>query len=152
MKDLQTRIEKMLEGEKKRREVALRFVEELEEILMPITELLWGHEAEYDKKNDPEYTCVSIWRVNKNGQKITTDLYFRFEGWQGIDDAEEAGFYLLPDYRCDITVWGDKLENIKGKDFWYCIQLLIEWIPQLSELIDKENESRDRLTGLITHK
>lgn len=151
MKDLQTRIEKMLEGEKKRREVALRFVEELKETVLPVAEVLWGKGTERNKKEDAEYTAVWLPKKKKN---ITyyTNVYFRFESWQGIDDAEEIGFYFKGKYDYGMKVWGTPLEDIKGKDFWYCIQLLIEWIPQLSELIDKKNESRDKLTSLITHK
>jgi len=146
MKDLQTRIEKMLEGEKKRREVALKFVEEFKETILPVAETLWEQGTEEGKKQDAEYTAV--W-ITKKDKKYFTNVYFRFEGWQGVDDAEETGFYFKGEYDHGIKVWGTKLEDIKGKDFWYCIQLLIEWIPQLNELIDKKDKSRDSLLSLL---
>jgi hypothetical protein len=149
MKDLKLRVERMLEGEKKRREVALKFVEELKEIILPVAETLWGQGTEEDKKQDTEYTAIWITK-KKEDKRFSTNLYFRFRDWQGIDNAEEIGFYFKGEYDYGIKVWGEKLEDIKGKDFWYCIQLLIEWIPELCKLIDKKNESRDKLIGMLT--
>ena len=148
MKNLQERIEKMLEGEKKRREVALRFIEELKETVLPVAEILWGEGTEEGKKQDSEYTAIWLPKKKENAS-YSTNVYFRFENWQGTDDTERPGFYYKGQYDYGMKVWGTPLEDIKGKDFWYCIHLLIEWIPQLIELIDKKNESRDRLIGML---
>jgi hypothetical protein len=151
MKELQERIEKMLEGEKKRRGVALRFVEGFEEILEPIACEIWNTGTKEDKEIEPNNTALWVWRM-KDQKKRLTDLYYRYERWYGKYDEESPGFYLVGKYNEAaqvIPIWGEALENIKGKDFWYCIQLLIEWIPELTKLIDKKDNSRNELVKLL---
>jgi len=47
MENLRIKVQQMLEGEKKRREVALKFIEQVQEILEPAAPDIWGH-------NDPD--------------------------------------------------------------------------------------------------
>ena len=148
MKNLQERIEKMLEGEKKRREVALKFIAKFEEVLQPMACEIWSIGTEEDKKMGPNNTTVWVWRI-KDGKRKLTNLYYRYERWYGQDQEEASGFYLIGEYSPEMPVWGEPLENIKGKDFWYCIQLLIEWIPELTKLINKKNDSRNKLVELL---
>ncbi len=151
MKELQKRIERMLEGEKKRREVALKFVEKFEETLKPVACEMWSTGTERDKKMEPNNTAVWVWRIKEEKRKLT-NLYYRYEIWNTETEDESSGFYFTDEYNeigSSIPVWGEPLENIKGKDFWYCIQLLIEWIPELTKLIDKKNDSRDKLVKLL---
>ena len=147
MKELQKRIERMLEGEKKRREVALKFVEKFEKTLEPIACEMWNPGTENDRKV-VEYTAKWVWRLKDEKRKYT-DLYYRYEHWYGNNDDESIGFYFVGENREAIPIWGEPLENIKGKDFWYCIQLLIEWIPELTKLVDKKNDSRNKLVTLL---
>lgn len=148
MKELQKRIERMLEGEKKRREVALKFVEKFEKTLEPIACEMWNPGTENDIKADANNTAVWVWRV-KDEKRRLTNLYYRYERWYGTDDEESPGFYFVGENNHGMPVWGEPLECVKGKDFWYCIQLLIEWIPELTKLIDKKNDSRNRLVELL---
>jgi len=46
-------------------------------------------------------------------------------------------------------VWGTPIEELKGKQFWYAIQCILEWIPIVSEAIDKRGKSRAKLLSLI---
>jgi hypothetical protein len=148
MKELQEKIKRMLEGEKKRREVALKFIGELHETLLPIACEMWSPGTENDKRQDADSTAVWIWKIRK-GKKRLTDLYYRYEPWQGDNEIECQGFYFVGKYNYGMPVWGEELSNVKGKDFWYCIQILIEWIPLLTGLIDKKNDSREDLLNLI---
>jgi len=45
--------------------------------------------------------------------------------------------------------WGRPIEELRGREFWYAIQVLIEWVPLVAELMDKKEKSRDELLSLL---
>jgi hypothetical protein len=124
----------MIDGEQKRRERALRFIEEFEKLLEPIATDIWGT-GEYDFFDN----LIQLTKYNKNNQKENTKIFFRYDG-------NPFGFchnqYGIPDkltWVCDL----------KGKDFWYTIQVIINWIPILNDMIEKRNQSREELLQKI---
>ncbi len=137
---LQEKIEKMLDGEKKRREVALKFIEEFQSILQNVAETTWGN-------GDSEEFMYTAWVKNKeNGKNQRTDYYFRYKLWEGSNTKEYSGFYKT---KSGYSVWGTEVVDLKGADFWDFVRCVINWIPILIEIIERRNESRDQLLGLL---
>lgn len=138
---LETKVRQMLENERKRREIAIKFAEKVTEILEPIGRDSWGDEG--------ERVDNVVWVTRKRDGKIeTTDIYFRYDRWvtRSGDAIEEPGFYLS---RSGHNVWETPIEKLRGKQFWYVIQCILEWIPLVIEAIEKREESRDKLLSLI---
>ena len=145
---LQDKVTAMLEGERKRKEVALKFLDEFEEILLQVAETTWGTGTH----PEIEYTC---WVKNKKDEKNKlTDLYFRYEVHETQTKDEFIGFYRTdPLYNMyNMPIWGKSVKHMKGADFWDAIRILINWIPVLIEIIDGRNESRNQLISLINIK
>jgi hypothetical protein len=141
LQKLSEKVQAMLDGEKKRREVALNFVEKLQEILEPVASDVWGEG--YDN-----ISAVYIWRIKKDTEKKEyTDIYFRYSTYRGNSDNEHIGFY--DGEMAGFPLWGKGIEDLRGRDFWYVIQVLIEWVPLVAELIDKKQSSRDELLNLL---
>jgi len=143
--DLQDKIQKMLNGEKKRKEVALNFLKEFENILEEVAESVWGSgECE-------DYIYTTWVRNKKSGQNKATDYYYRYKIWEAEEEEEDEypGFYKS---ESGYTTWGKQVEDLKGGDFWDAMRCIIEWIPVLVEIIDGRNESRNQLLGLINIK
>jgi len=138
---LQKKVEKMLEGERKRREVAIAFLNQVTEILTPIGPDIWGNGVQA-----PEIPGSAIVTRIKEGKRESTDFYFRYETCYGDNSTEYPGFYRS---EAGYLVWGDTLENLRGADFWYGIQVVVEWIPQLIEIMDKREKGREQLLALI---
>ena len=136
---LEESVRRMIEGERKRREVALKFVEQAKEILVEVAPDLWGTGESYEF----EYTTW-VTRI-KDGKKQPTSIYFRWEEHRVAGDTEEEGFYSSIEY----PVWGDALEDMKGSDFWYAIQVILEWLPIITKQMDRKTEGREKLLALI---
>ena len=126
---LQSRIERMLSGEKKRREVALKFIEKVEETMTKIAPTIFS-----------DHETAAIY-VNQR------PLYFRWDNHQGRNNSELPGFYL--DTEHGNPYWGDPLEDQFGPRFWGGIRTIIEWIPTVIELMDEKETSRDKLISLL---
>jgi hypothetical protein len=128
MKDLeklQTVCERMLAGEKKRRETALAFVKEVEKILKPIAPQLWGDCGNYGSVVD--FGQVNFQWDNQGDQPW---------GWR-VDRSGE-------DYPA-----GTRIEFLHGIDFWFGIRRIIEVIPQIIAKIDEKEASREKLMALL---
>jgi hypothetical protein len=137
----------MLQGEKKRREVALKFIEEFKEILLPVAPDIWGIGTRDEEENETDVTSVTVLR-EKDGKKSGSGIYFRYMTWKGTYKEEKPGFYYLDNYGYG-RIWGTPLDELRGKDFWYVVQVLIEWIPLVSALIEKKEASRQALLALL---
>jgi hypothetical protein len=139
MKTLQEKVQGMLEGETKRRETALKFVNEISEILQPIAKDIWGEGAE------PHTNIVWLSRKEKDKREYT-DFYFRYDEHKTRDGWEYNGFYYDPN---SSGVWGKDIIDLRGTEFWVAIRTIIEWIPYIAELIDSRSESREQLLAKI---
>jgi hypothetical protein len=139
--DLQDKIQKMLNGEKKRREIAGEFLNEFKNILQEeVAETIWGSE-------DSDVGCV-VWVRNKvQGAYQKTDYYYRYDTWEGVNSNECSGFYK--EDNTGSPVWGTEIIDLKGADFWAAMRCIIGWVEVLVEIIDGRNESRDKLIGLV---
>jgi len=143
MKNLQERVQRMVDGERKRREVALRFLQEVQEILEPAAPDIWGTgEGEPDCEN-----YVTLTRLTEDGKKKKTGIYFRYRNHYGTNETEYPGFYDHSHY--GYGCWGKPVEDMKGRDFWYCIQVIIEWLPQVAKQMEKKSAGREALLEKI---
>lgn len=141
LQELSERVQAMLDGEKKRREVALEFAQKLQDILEPVAPDLWGDGCENSD-------AIYVWRLRKdNLKRENTDIYFRYSTHYGQKRDEVPGFY--DGEMSGGPYWGRPIENLRGREFWYAIQVLIEWVPLVAELIDKKSASRDELLALL---
>jgi len=144
MKNLQERVQTMVNGENKRRSVALNWISEVEEILLPVSEHMWGNGDSFG--DIPSYT-ITLTKLDKDNKKRDTCIYFRYKLHEGMNKNECVGFY--DNSSTDGNMWGDSVTDLKGKDFWYAIQIIVEWIPQLINNMDKREESRNVLLEKI---
>jgi len=141
LQELSERVQAMLDGEKKRREVALEFVQKLQNILEPVAPDLWGDGCE-------RCDAVYVWRVRQDNLKREyTDIYFRYGYHYGQTRDESPGFY--DGEMSGGPYWGRPIEELRGREFWYAIQVLIEWVPLVAELMEKKEKSRDELLSLL---
>jgi hypothetical protein len=131
-KELMERIQRMLEGERKRRDVALSFLRKLQEELPQVCVELYGKGGKYETVPN-----AAVWVRGKEGEKI----YFRYSPLVEEDRVEEIGFYysVIENYR------GEPIETVKGRDFWHGIKIIMEWLPLLLEDIEKREFSRNKL-------
>lgn len=122
IENLQERVNRMLNGEQKRREIAVKWLEEIEAILtLEFCEQLFG--------TDP------LWQHTT----IKDDLVYRYE------DDSVVGF----SYFSDCYEYSDYLTNIKDNNFWDSIAKIIDWIPKLVQVMDSAENRRDRLLSKI---
>lgn len=135
IKELEEKVLKMIEGEKKRREIAIRFLEELGNLLQPVGEDL-------DNNGDRMF----IGTINFT---IVPKVYYRYKKHVGASAVEKPGFYFSED---GFPLWGEPLEEIKGDDFWNAVKTIIENIPKLAQKLEKKQEVREKLLSLINLK
>jgi hypothetical protein len=139
--NLQERVQRMLEGEQRRRIVALKWISEIEEILLPVSEDIWGTGDNF--AGIPSNT-ITLTKLDKDNKKKNTCIYFRYINHEEID-TEYVGFY-----ECNnCNVFGKPLEELRGKEFWYAIQTIMGWIPQVIAMMDRREESRNALLDKI---
>lgn len=139
MEELKARVQAMLEGEKKRREVAEKFLLELEEILLPVMPVLFGA-GECDMES-----------VYVGGGDHDSSLYFRYVGRYSdyLRTGEGCGFYLSPSYH---LIWGKSLEELRGSDFWSAIEAVMRWTDVLVGQMDIRSVAREKIISLISPK
>lgn len=137
---LENKVQSMLDGEKKRREVGIEFINKVAEIMEDVATDIWGTGSNCEFEN-----IVWLTRINKEGKKQETTIYFRWEEHNTQNGCEEVGFYDSIEY----PVWGTDVTEQKGADFWYAVQVIKDWIPQVIEMIDKREKSRQTLLDLL---
>lgn len=144
--DLQEKVQKMLDGEAKRREIAIKWLQEVEKILLPVAHDIWGDGD--DPYNSFDITnSVKIINKNKEGKIDKTDFYFRYETHYGTNNnVEHSGFYLSDSGE---LWWGKNIKDLYGKDFWYVIQIVMEWLPIVAENMEKRSEGREALLAKL---
>lgn len=143
MEDLKNRINKMLEGEKKRREIAIRWLQEVEDIVLPLAIDMWGED---DDENSASDCPNSVWLRNKEKKQI--NLYFRYKIHHGTNQKEETGFYQT-DGGNYMACWGTLINELRGNYFWWAIRSIMEWVELLVETITVKEEAREKLIKKI---
>jgi hypothetical protein len=146
MKTLEKKVEAMLNGEKKRREVAIQWLGKVEAILIPVAPDIWGD----GKTND--HTAATPVKNQENTDTVYYMYYFRYEKHEGEYDTEYTGFYYGAMYDNDDCVWGQPVAELKGTDFWHAIRTIVEWIPVVEKLLDEKSQSREKLCELLNAK
>ena len=143
LENLQSKVQSMLDGEKKRREVAIKFTNVLHDILIDVAEDIWG-----SGENREIDGTSTIRNKDKESKNKPTNCYFRYEKHIGERKDENTGFYLI-DGMYGLPLWGTEIADLKGADFWNAIRCIINWVPVLVEIIDNRNSSRDQLLSLV---
>ncbi len=145
MNDLQQKVQAMIEGENRRRDIALKWVKEIEQILLPVAVHIWGEDGD----GGDGVPGGSVWIRNYSETKkknICIDAYFRYASiHQG---SEGTGFYVQS-FGIPIPCDGERIEYKKGYDFWSTIEAILKWLPIVIEAIDKRSASRDALLKKI---
>ena len=151
MENLQEKMERVLNDEKKGRDTALSFLLDLTVELEDVCKEMYG-EAGFPTNerslliDDRFKNTISLWR--KKDDKITfLDLYYRYEEFEGEDDFEDTGFFLK-NYS-DFNLWGNPLENVKGDLFWKAVRSIVEWLPLFADAIEEKNINRNKLVEKI---
>jgi len=132
LQTLEEKVQSMLDGERKRREVGIEFIDKVTEILGKVASDIWGTRESWEFEN-----TIWVTKIDKEGKKKATDIYFRWE--------ENTGFYHAIEY----PIHGTEISELRGADLWYAIQVIKDWIPQVIEAIDKREESRQQLLDLL---
>jgi hypothetical protein len=143
MNNLQERVQKMLEGETKRRDVALKWIDEIKEILLPVSQDLWGIWEAFS--GDPTNT-ITLSKYDENNKKKRTFIYFRYKDYEAME-TEYVGFY--DNTFIQGNTWGKPIEQLRGEDFWCAIQVIMEWLSQVIEMMDERENSRNALLDKI---
>jgi len=142
MNNLQERVQKMLDGETKRREVALEWLRELSDILAPVSADIWG-------KNDFGHPCldnaIRLTIKGNDGEIHFSDMLFRY-GTYTMENGtvrNEFGFQRWDFSAVEFIV--DNIDTLKGKDFWLGIHAIMGWLPIAIKAMDAEENSRNAL-------
>ena len=138
LETLQERVKKMVDGEQKRREVALEWLDKVTSVLEePCYEVL-GNMSKYWGE---ETFAVSVWHI-KGEKKTYHSVFFSYE-----NTGSPAGFYMA-DPSDDTFITVHALKDTIGSDFWRAIKNIITWLP----LIEADLLSRSKVRNLIVEK
>mgnify|MGYP000890497508 CR=1 FL=1 len=142
LQKLEEAVQRMLDGEKKRRTVAIDFISKVKEILLEVAPDIWG--KGYDDMN-----AVYVQRRDADTGKLNTSIYFRYDWHYGHDCSESEGFYFADQCGFGMPVWGNPVSGYSGSDFWYMVQVILEWLPIVLEQMEKRSAGREQLLALI---
>jgi len=131
----------MLDGETKRREIALAWLTEVSEILEPVGLTLWGSR---DSDDSRLIDTITIRNYNEEGKLVRTKLFYRYAEYASQNGmiSFPCGFRMLDDYN-SVT----KVEELKGTEFWDAIEVIMNWLQIVIEGMDKKEIRRDALTA-----
>lgn len=130
----------MLDGESKRRDTALEWVDEVTEILEEVAEDVWG---KGDNFGGMPSNTITLTKLDRENNAVDSSIYFRYVGYSGPRDSEAIGFY--DNSYTFANVGGTPLSDLQGKDFWLAIRVIMDWIPQLTKTLDKVENTRNAL-------
>lgn len=147
MKDLQERVKRMLNGEAKRRDVALQWINEVQEILEEVAEDIWGTG---DIFGGMPSNTITLERLNRENNKVDSNIYFRYVDYIGPRDSEYIGFY--ENSKALGNIGGKPISELQGKDFWLAVRIIMDWIPQITKLMDEKEAVRNALTDKLNLK
>ena len=143
MKTLEQKISQMIEGEKKRRSVAIEWLNKVTKTIFPVMVDLFG-DAETLENTYDENDNTLVLKV----KETTTNIYFRYISHYGEREEEGVGFYTIsePEYE---TTWGDPVKFQKGNDFWRAVRTIMDWLPEFENLIESKGKSRNNLVSKL---
>ena len=131
MKNLQTKIDKMISGERKRRDIALKWLDDLTKRLSPLCLKLLGS----NEINSFEFDYVIRFQ----------NIYFRYNSiyndYRQYTDYEGFYFISINGY----IKFTDSVKDIKGDRFWEAIKEINKNIPVLIDTLQKQNNKKDTL-------
>ena len=142
MQELKKRIERMLAGEQKRREVALQFLNIALEAIIPACIEIFGADGEWDNG-----VAGGTWlrTTSKSGFRLADGIViWKSKTEQGKQRGWLPGFYF--------GVAQEDPEKLRGPDFWNGIREVVEFIDYIQERLDKQAESRESLVDKIREK
>ena len=133
------KLQAISEKEKKRRQEAITYLEQITEaIAEPLSEL-------FGKELPDSLATKAMWiptfdkETNEYSFKTTT-LYFRYGAHHGQYDTDDPGFYIHP----EVLFWGDNLTEVKGSTFWQSVKQIADCLTNyLPGYIEKHDKSRD---------
>lgn len=140
--DLQKKVERMLNEEQKRREVAIKWLQEITEILSKVAPDIWG-DGEQNPFELEENSGIKAVFLGKQ------HLYFRYGAYRFRENKsfEDTGFYY------GTIGWdGKNVIDLRGSEFWWAIRTILEWIPDVLELMEEKEISREELLEKIVRK
>lgn len=148
MKTLQEKVQEMLNGESKRREIAIKWLEEVAEVLLPVATHIWGSgDFAKGRGSSDEYTKTISYKDTQQ------QLFFRYKIFDINDKYEGRITYPIGFYYGEYNNSnGTALTEINGKEFWSAIQKIMDWIPDVIDAMDKRNISRDELVSKLNTK
>ena len=132
--NLQDRVQSMLDGERKRRDIALKWISGIVELLVPVSEDLWGVDNYFG-----DYT-TNISPDDKTIEMKYRWLYFRYKKHVTDYGDEEVGFY--ENTLNESNYGGDTIKSLRGEDFWEAVKAIIEWIPKVIYMIEGKEKYR----------
>jgi hypothetical protein len=135
---LTEKVEKMLLSEKKRREITIKWISEVEKILLKIAIDIF---PTTDIKTCVNDDTIRLTKINSNGNKSATNVYLRYNN---SSQYEIDGIYYLDVFESE-NIDGTHYSDLKGKNLYYVLDIIINYIPQLCDNIDKKNDSRNEL-------
>jgi len=142
MQQLKEQIERMLAGEQKRREVALRFLSVALETITPACIEIFGIDGEWDNG-----VAGGAWlRTASKGGFHTADgiIIWKSKTELGKQRGWLPGFYF--------GFAQEDPEKLRGPEFWNGIREVVEFIDYIQERLDKQAESRESLVEKIREK
>lgn len=134
------KLQEIQEKEEKRRDVAVKYLEELVELLTPIFYKIEGMSNDIEEEDCVGW--VSIWNKEDNKYSVkNSNLYFRYNIYNEMNGSEYPGFYVSNEYK----LWGKNLLEVQGSAFWVQIKRITDWITNyLPEYFEKKDISRDK--------
>lgn len=133
--ELEEKVQKMMDGERKRRDIALKFVQSLQELLLPVAPDLWGTGG----AGEENAKFVEFGRI-----------YFRYKDIYKSGNSEDVGFYIVNQKYPEFAIWGTRIEDLRGNQFWKNIKCIIDWIPELTKSIKFKEETREKILDLLS--
>jgi hypothetical protein len=132
MDELKARIERMLAGEQKRREVALRFLDAAQEVSTPACQEIYGD-------GDTDEMIIGGTYVG-HPQESDCGLFF----WATSRDGWKPGWYFGPG--------AIPAEDARGKIFWSGIHQAVEFIDYIDQRLAAQAKSRESLVEKIRER
>lgn len=139
LQEMNEKLAKMINGEKKRREVAITFLEKTTTFLSPICQ-------EYFSKIEGT-EAIFLTNLDEKMEKYKTDVYFRYSTHYGDNNVSEPpGFY--DSYSGDLF-WETPIDSMKGTRFWINISTILGGIEFLFENLKKKENIRTEVAQKI---
>jgi hypothetical protein len=136
------KLQRISEKEKKRRQDAIKYLEQITDAIAEPLGELFGQLPDGDIE---QTSTEAVWvpRFNKESGEYSfrvTRLYFRYGMHYGQDAREYPGFYINP----GCLFWGEDLTKVKGTLFWEAVKQICDWLTNyLPGYIEKHDKSRD---------